>query len=161
MTKLDEQPGGTIYLDGLVAGDRPSLARFTDVSALVRQFAAGVFAVRVGFDAGHADAKEPLALIEKEARRCGAIILGEDTAVFDPQAWNTPRRLGVTLRALLPDESRHYGDSGTALFMWLANQLLHVSKAHTDGRLTERAAKQEIEALCNDVTGRILGLGGA
>jgi hypothetical protein len=144
-------------LDGLVAGEKPSLARLGDVSRLVNGFAGMVFALKAGFQAGDPKAKNPLVDIDTEATRCGRIILGQDDR-YDAQPWNTRNRLGMTLQYLFPEETRHYGDPGKALFMWLANQMLNISKAVDDG-MSEEKAKFHIEEICTDVAGRIIGLG--
>lgn len=146
-----------MYLDSLVGDEKPSLARMGDVSSLVNGFAGMVFSLKAGFQAGDPRAENPLESIDAEATRCGAIILGRDNS-FDAQPWNTRNRLGMTLQYLFPKETQHYGDPGKALFMWLANQMLAISKA-VDGGMPEDDAKRHIEEICTDVAGRIMGLG--
>ena len=63
----------------------------------------------------------------------GDIFMGRDRC-FDAQPWNSVRRLGITLRVLLPDETEHYGDPGTALFMWLATQTASAGAAIESGQ---------------------------
>ncbi|MFL5900974.1 MAG: hypothetical protein ACJ75S_07220 [Solirubrobacterales bacterium] len=160
MTTFVDQPGGALYLDHLNVGRRSghSLALLSDVSRMVNEFAGGVFLTRAKWHAGDAIAKDPLSLMRLDAKRCGDIILGRDPT-WAPQPWNDERRLGVTLRLLLPAETAEYGDSGTALFMWLAAQLVAVSEEVETDRLTEDAAKPHIARLCVDVAGRIMGTG--
>jgi len=52
--------------------------------------------------------RDSLAMIEAEARLLGDIFLGRD-ARFDAQLWNTDKRLGMVLKVLLPEETKHYG----------------------------------------------------
>lgn len=156
---MEEQPGGSLYLDDFKPGTAgQSLAVLGDVSKLVNEFAGGVFMTRAHWHAGTARARDPLKVIEKDAKRCGAIILGHDPE-WSPQPWNDDRRLGVTLRVLLPTETAHYGDPGTALFMWLAAQLVAIAQEVEEGRLDEEDSKPEIARLCFETAGRILGTG--
>jgi len=119
--EYNESPGGDISLVDLVSTGKPSLAHLHVVDKLVRDFTASVLLVKSGFQQGKAEAKDPLAVIEAQAREAGDIIMGRNPA-YDAQQWNSPARLGNTLRVLLPNEVKHYGDPGAALFMWLANQ---------------------------------------
>ncbi|CAB3805317.1 hypothetical protein [Pararobbsia alpina] len=64
----------------VVRDERPSLADPAVVDALGRQFAKRVFDTRAAFRTGEPGAREPLALIEVDARRMGEIFLGHDPA---------------------------------------------------------------------------------
>ncbi len=161
MTTYIDQPGGALYLDGLNVGRRrgQSLALLGDVSKLVNEFAGGVFLTRAKWHAGDAKAKDPLELIAADAARCGKIIMGEDPH-WAPQPWNDRRRLGAIMKVLLPELTEQCdGDSGKALFMWLAGQLVEVAQAVEDGLLSEQQAKPEIARLCFETAGRIMGTG--
>lgn len=153
---MAEIEDGGLYLDRLIEGDRPSLAHYEVVWKLVREFSAAVLLVRTGFDLGSPAAKEPLAVIEEQARKCGDAIMGR-SADFVAQEWNNEARLGAVIKVLLPNECRHYGDPGAALFMWLANQTLTAARAQNEGT-PESEVQKRLAAICDDVTARILGI---
>lgn len=151
----DNEDSG-LYLDRLVEGDKPSLAHFDVVSKLVREFSAAAILVKSGFDLGAPNAKNPLEIIEEQARKCGDIIMGRSPD-YVAQEWNREARLGNVIKVLLPDECRHYQDPGMALFMWLANQTLNAVRAQNEG-VSEEVAQKRLAAICDDVTARILGV---
>lgn len=146
---------GGLYLDQLVSTGKPSLAHLTVVDGLVRDFVAGVLALKSGFVAGHPDAKYPLLEIEKRARHLGDAFLGRDPA-YDAQPYNNISRLGAQLRYLFPKETAHYEDAGAALFMWLANQTLNAAKAQNEGT-PEPEVQKRLGAVVDDVISRLLG----
>ncbi len=149
-------PGGDIDLSQVVSTGKPSLADMSVVDKLVRDFAASVVMAKTGFQRGLEGARNPLAIIEERARDAGAVIMGRDDR-FDAQPWNADNRLGNTIRVLLPNEVKHYGDTGTALFMWLANQVLKASASLDDG-MDEAAVKGRLAPVLDDVVARILGV---
>ena len=151
-----EFPPTGLYLDDLVATGKPSLGQLQVVSWIVRHFVQDVLKRRAAFHAGEAGASDPLPSIEREARELGAIFLGKDPR-FDAQPWNDPKRLGMTFAVLLPEETKHYGDSGTALFMWLAAQTAEAAAA-LEGGMAEADVRTELDGIVSDVTDRLLGV---
>ena len=148
---------GGLYLDDLAVDGRPNLGSLQMVDKLVRDFAAFVFDVRAGFHEGRPGLEDPLRVIENEARRNGAIVLGKDPA-YCAQPWHHPNRLGMTLTVLFPKETKHYGDPGTALFMWFAAQVALASEAVESGSMSEDRAKEQLAPVVDDVVSRILGV---
>ena len=55
---------GGLRVDKLVNTGKPSLAHFTVVNGLVRDFMADLLALKSGFDSGNPDAKYPLLEID-------------------------------------------------------------------------------------------------
>jgi hypothetical protein len=151
-----DTPGGDLSLGDLHAGDAPSLARTDVVDKLVRDFVASVLLVKTGFQRGHESARNPLKVIEEQAQQLGDIVLGRNPQ-YVAQPWNHESRLGATLKVLLPSETKHYGDPGCALFMWLANQALKASAALDEGT-TEEAVQKNLAAVVEDVVARVMGV---
>ena len=137
-----------------VEGERSQPSRLP-ADELVRRFVVSVLNVRSKFHAGIGNARDPLATIEAEARRMGDIVLGRD-ALYGPQPWQNVSLLGAQLKVLLPNETKHYGDPGCALFMWLANQALKASAALDEGS-TEESVKANLRAVVEDVVSRVTG----
>jgi hypothetical protein len=77
-------------------------------------------------------------------------------ARFDAQPWNDPKRLGMTLAVLLQEETKHYGDSGTALFMWLAAQVAQAALALERDPAAEEKVQARLDAIVADVIARLL-----
>lgn len=146
---------GGPYLADLVATGKPSLGQLDVVSRLVRDFVQRVLDIRAAWHAGDERARDPIALYTEDARRMGDVFMGRDGR-FDAQPWNSIRRLGITLRVLLPDETEHYGDPGTALFMWLAAQAASAGAAIESGQ-SEEEWRAKLDAVADDVTQRLLG----
>ncbi len=147
---------GGLYLDDLVATGKPSLGQLAVVSRLVREFVQRVLETRAAWHKGEPGAKDPIAVYTEDARRMGDIFLGRDEQ-YDAQPWNTRRRLGNVLAVLLPQETEHYGDPGTALFMWLAAQAATAAAAIEQGQ-SEDVFRRKLDAVVDDVTQRLLGL---
>lgn len=147
---------GGLYLDDLVATGKPSLGQLAVVSGMVRAFIQRVLDIRAAWHAGDERARDPIALYTEDARRMGDVFMGRD-ARFDAQPWNSMRRLGITLRVLLPDEAEHYGDPGTGLFMWLATQA-SAAAAEIEGGQPEQELRAKLDAVADDVTQRLLGI---
>lgn len=147
-----------LYLDDLVSTGKPSLGVLLVVSHLVREFVKYVLDTRAAWHRGENDARDPLGRIEAEARLLGDIFLGRDDR-FDAQPWNTPNRLGNVLKVMLPEETKHYGDPGAALFMWLALQALSAAEFIEQGG-SEHQARQRLDPIVDDVTQRLLGMHG-
>jgi hypothetical protein len=122
---------------------------------LVRDYVAFVLRVKNDFGAGLEAARDPLTSIEAEARRMGDVILGRDPS-YGPQPWQNVSKLGAQLKVLLPKETKHYGDPGFALFMWLANQALKASTALDQGA-AEESVRARLGSVVDDVVGRIVG----
>lgn len=154
--KHNESPGGSISLGDLVSTGKPSLAHLSVVDKLVRDFSASVLLVKSGFQRGLSEAKNPLVVIEAQAREAGDIIMGRNPD-YDAQPWNNPARLGNVIRVLLPNEVKHYGDPGAALFMWLANQTLKAGAALDEGG-SDEDAQARLGVVVEDVVARILGV---
>ncbi|MEX3982824.1 hypothetical protein AB4Y45_28015 [Paraburkholderia sp. EG287A] len=127
----------------------PSLGDPTVVESLVRQFAKRVFGVRAGWLAGRPGFEAPLELIECEARDLGDKLVGGRR---DRRGWRRPQ---WELLYLLQKEVEHYGEPGTALFMWFAHQLLQGAKAAEDG-MPEREVHRRLEPIFADVVTRLL-----
>jgi hypothetical protein len=106
MTDIPKPGDGGLYLDDLVSTGKPSLGVLSVVSWLVRHFVQDVLKIRAAWHAGEPGARDPLASIEVEARQLGDIFLGRD-ARFDAQPWNTDNRLGMVMRVLFPEETKH------------------------------------------------------
>jgi len=134
---------------------KPSLGDPAAVDALVRQFAKRVFDTRAAFHMGEPGAREPLVIIEADARRMGKIFLGRDLA-YDATPWNTDNRLGMYFRVLFPEETKHYGGPGVALFMWLAAQLAEGAAMLERDASTEPTVKRRIDRIIEDVVARLL-----
>ncbi|MFM0663341.1 hypothetical protein [Paraburkholderia sediminicola] len=134
---------------------KPSLGDPAVVDALVRQFARRVFDTRAAFHKGEPGAREPLVIIEEDARSMGAIFLGHDPA-YDATPWNSDNRLGMYFKVLLPEEDEHYGGPGVAVFMWLAHQLAQGAKVLEDDPGTEAEVQRRLNHVIEDVVARLL-----
>jgi hypothetical protein len=145
----------TALLDQMDTTHLPSLDDPAVVATLVRGFARNVLDVRAAWHAGAAGARDPLSVIEAEARLLGGIFLGRDDR-YDARPWNTPNRLGMYLRVLLPEETNHYGDPGAALFMWLAAQVAQAALALERDPAAEAKVKRRLDRIVEDVTARLL-----
>lgn len=156
MSETKTFPDSGLYLDDLVATGKPSLGDAQVVSWLVRHFAKGVLDTRAGFMTGKADMKEPLAVIEREAREMAAIFQGHDER-FDAQPWNTPARIGNLCRVLCPEETKQYGDPVAGLFMWIAGQTLALMM-EIEETGDEASVKPRIDATLEDIIARLLGV---
>lgn len=133
-----------LRMDDLVPMAKPSLADPAVVAWLVRHFSRRVLEIR---DEKGSD--DVISGIEGEARELGAIILGRDIR-FNAQGWNDPDRLGTVLRVLLPEETRRYGDSGTALFIWLAAQIGSAARDLENG-MSEQEVREKLDPVIEDV----------
>jgi hypothetical protein len=151
-----ESSGGDLSLGDLRNTGKPSLARLDVVDKLVRDFVASVLLVKSGFQQGDESAREPLKVIEEQARQMGDIIMGRNPH-YDAQPWQSNSRLGNTIRVLIPNHAKKYGDPGCALFMWLANQALKASATLDEGT-TEEAVRAKLAEVVEDVVARIMGV---
>jgi len=145
----------TDLLEDPVSTGKPSLSDPAIVDALVRHFAKRVFDTRAAWQLGQPGARDPLALIEEDARQMGAIVLGRDPA-YDATPWNCDNRLGMYFRVLLPEETKHYGCPGTALFMWPAAQLSKGAAALERDPAAEDSVKRRLDRIVVDVVARLL-----
>jgi hypothetical protein len=145
----------TALLDQMDTTHLPSLDDPAVVAALVRGFARNVLEVRAAWHAGAAGARDPLSAIEAEARLLGDIFLGRDDR-YDARPWNTPNRLGMYFTVLLPVETRHYGDPGSALFMWLAAQVAEAARALEQDPAAEAKVQARLDTIVADVIARLL-----
>ncbi|GAB2875720.1 hypothetical protein GCM10027093_08930 [Paraburkholderia jirisanensis] len=57
---------------------------------------------------------------------------------------------------LLPDETAHFGDAGTGLFMWVAAQCAEAAHAVEQGA-DERAVREELDIVLDHVVARLTG----
>jgi len=135
--------------------EKPSLGSLPVVSRLVRDFVKRALDTRAAWHRGEPGATDPVSVLLEEARKMGNVFMGRDAA-YDAQPWNSPRRLGYVIDALLPEETKHYGDPGAAMFMWLATQAIAAGAAIEQGQ-SETAARQRLNAIVHDVTQRLLG----
>jgi len=69
---------------------------------LVRAFVQRVLEPRTAWHRGEERARDSLAVHLEDARCMGDVFLGRDDR-FNAQPWNSIRRIGITLRVLLPD----------------------------------------------------------
>ncbi|MFC5427641.1 hypothetical protein ACFPTO_02265 [Paraburkholderia denitrificans] len=129
-------------------GHRASVGDPAVVESLVRQFGKHCFDTRAAFLAGEPGFEAPLELIEREARALGDKLVGGRS---DRRGWRRPQ---WELAVLLPDETKHYGTPGAALFMWFANQLLQGAKAAEDG-MPEPEVHRRLEPIISDVVTRL------
>jgi hypothetical protein len=145
----------TDLLEEPVSTGKPSLSDPAVVDALVRHFAERVFETRAAWHLGRLGAREPLILIEQDARRLGAIVRGHNSA-YDATPWNSDNRLGMYFRVLFPEETKHYGNPGVALFMWLAWQLMEGAASLERDPAAEDSIKRRLERIVVDVVARLL-----
>ena len=106
----------------------PLLAEWDVVGGLVHQFVADVFECYKCFQQGITDRETAMGEIEDEAKRLGAIFMGQDPA-YQAMDWNSPTRLGSHIRADGTFSFKDTNDPGEAFFRWLSVQAL---KAATD-----------------------------
>ena len=121
---------------------RPSLVADAEIERIVRRFAARVLFIRADFHTGIGPLA-PLPMLEAEARTFSATL-----------------RLTAHGRAywmvLLPEETKHTGDPGAALGLWIAAQTVALMQEIEDGE-PEDAIKPKIEAMLTDVVARLTG----
>jgi hypothetical protein len=134
---------------------KPSLGDPAVVDGLIRQFAKRVFETRAAFHMGEPGAREPLVVIEDDARIVGKVFLGHN-ATYDATPWNADNRLGMYLRVLFPEETLAYGGPSVALFMWLAHQLARGAKALKDDPDSEADVQRRLNLVIEDVVARLL-----
>lgn len=134
---------------------KPSLGDPAVVDALVRQFAKRVFDTRAAFHMGKPGAREPLVVIEEDARVVGEIFIGHNAA-HDATPWNADSRLSMYLQVLFPEETLAYGGPRVALFMWLAHQLAQGAKALEDGSDSAADVQRRLHLFIEDVVARLL-----
>jgi hypothetical protein len=126
-----------------VAPRRPSTADPESIEALVRQFASRVLFLRAAWHRGDDGAQNSLQAIEREARAASAAIA------------LTPHGRALCMY-LLPDETKAFGEPGTAMFMWIASQTVQMMQAIEDGE-PEDAIKPKIDAMLTDIVARLTG----
>ncbi len=56
----------------------------------------------------------------------------------------------------LPEETKHYGDPGSALFMWLAWQLMEAAATLERDPAAEDRVKRRLDRIVVDVVARLL-----
>lgn len=122
---------------------RPTLIDDAEVERLVRGFAARVLFLRAAFHAGEASACNPLETIDHEAQALSAALA---LTAHGRAYW----------MVLLPEETKHTGDPGAALGLWIASQLVLMLQDIEDGE-AEDAIKPKIEAMLADVVARLVG----
>jgi hypothetical protein len=127
----------------MAAPRRPTLATPEVIDALVREFAARVLFLRAAFHAGDAGAEKPLQAIERDARGLSAAL---KLTSFGRAYW----------RVLLPDETRHTGDPGAALGLWVAGQIVAMMQSIENGE-PESEVKPQMDAMLADVVARLTG----
>ena len=133
---------------------KPSLANVAVLDKVVRNFVFDVFQVKIGFQQGLAEAKQPLVVIEDLARKAGDIIMGRDPA-YESSPCNSSYRLGSIFRVLIPNHIKHYGDPGTGAFMWLANQAMQASSALDAGQ-AETEVQEKLGEVIEDFVSRLM-----
>jgi hypothetical protein len=122
---------------------RPALLGAAEVEQLVRQFVARVLFLRAAFHRGDDGAQNPLQMIESDARAASAAIA------------LTPHGRALWM-VLLPEETKHYLDPGTGLFMWVAGQTVQMMEAIEQGG-PEDEIKPKMAAMLADVVARLAG----
>lgn len=122
---------------------RPTLVANAEVDRVVRAFASRVLFLRAAFHAGEADADHPLEVIDQEARALSAALA---LTAHGRAYW----------MVLLPEETKHTGDPGAALGLWMAAQLVEMMRDIEDGT-PEAEIKPKIEAMLADVVARLRG----
>lgn len=127
----------------MIAPRRPTLVANAEVDRLVRGFAARVLFLRAAFHAGEARACNPLETIDREAQALSAALA---LTAHGRAYW----------MVLLPDETKHTGDPGAALGLWMASQLVQMMQSIENGE-PEDAIKRKIESLLADVVARLVG----
>lgn len=157
MTEQPQQfPPTGLYLDDLVSAGKPSLGQFQIVDHLVRHYVKFILYLTADFKRGDARAKEPIPIIEEEARKLGAVFLGKDDR-YDAQPWNNSSRLGALLRYQFQADTKHYGDPGMGAFMWLAGQVSAASQEQASGK-PEAEVQKRLNACVEDFVAHLLGL---
>lgn len=122
---------------------RPSPLADAEVEQIVREFAARVLFLRAAYHAGEDGAENPLQVVEHDARELrSSLKLGPYGLAY----W----------RVLLPEETKHTGDPGAALGLWVAGQIVKMMQA-IEGGEPEAEIKPQMDAMLDDVTARLTG----
>jgi hypothetical protein len=121
---------------------RPSLVADAEIERIVRRFAALVLLIRADFHTGIGP-RDTLPLIEAEARTFSA---GLGLTAHGRAYW----------MVLLPEETKHTGDPGTALGLWIAAQTVALMQEIEDGE-PDHAIKPKIAAVLTDIVARLTG----
>ena len=121
------------------------------VSELVRGYATHILTLRSEWHAAPDDEKiDPTEEIQAMGIELGAVFLGRRKG-YIIQPYNTPIRLGVLMRHLVPTK----GDPGTAFFEWYALQVVRAALEMEAGG-DEALVFQQLDAITNDVIGRLM-----
>lgn len=139
----------------------PYLGNLAVVNGLVRKFAGDVATIRLRHNADELTDEEAQAAVIGLAQDAGAIALGKNPG-YTPMKWNSDRRLGILLRTHYPDADR-FDSTGTAAFVWLANQVLAAAIEVERGGSDDRA-RDELTAVFDSFKRILLGthlMGGA
>jgi hypothetical protein len=120
------------------------------VDRIVRAFAAGVASEYSGWTSGGDD---PTAIVEEQCQRMGDLFLGRDLQGFEPQPWNSEKRLGTQLRVALSCAPK---DPGFALFEQLALCVLASCINHGNGE-AEETARETLEGQIRQTVAALLG----
>lgn len=121
---------------------RPSLVSDAEIERIVRRFAALVLFIRADFHTGIGP-RDPLPLMEAEARTFSAAL---SLTAHGRAYW----------MVLLPEETKHTGDPGAALGLWIAAQTVELMQEIEDGE-PEDAIKPKIAAMLTDIVARLTG----
>jgi hypothetical protein len=129
-------------------------AEALDADRVVRQYVKFLFDLTAAFQRGEAHAREPLPIIEAEARRLGAMFV----ALPGEPAYDRRRRAGALCRYYFPDEMRHLGarDPIAAGFFWLAGQTAEASRSLDEGA-EEPEVLHRMEAIIAEFTAIVRG----
>lgn len=143
----------TIDQDGLKlaaeSGNR-YLGSLHVVDRIVRAFASGVASEYAGWTSGGDD---PTGIVEEQCRKMGDLFLGRDLQGFEPQPWNSDRRLGAQLRVSLACAPK---DPGFALFEHLALCVLSSCINQGNGE-AEDTARATLEGQIRQTVAALLG----
>lgn len=124
------------------------------VDQLVRDFFSSVFSTRAQWhETGDGDAAE-----KRIADLCSSyakVFLGDSDA-YVAQPWNSEHRLGVFLRATVPDVGE-YATPGEAYFNFLAVQALNAAIALEEGAMDEESVQAGMTEVVNDAVDVLLG----
>jgi hypothetical protein len=136
------------------AMEQPVEAEALDVDHTVRQYVKFIFDLTAAFQRGEAQAREPLPMIEAEARRVGALF----AALPGDPAYRQRVRAGALCRYHFPEELRHVGagEPFAAGFFWLAGQCAEASRSMSEG-MDEREALRRMEAVLADFIPTVAG----
>ncbi|NML31334.1 hypothetical protein [Paraburkholderia antibiotica] len=122
---------------------RPSLLGDAEIEQTVREFAARVLFLRAAWHAGKPGAENPLEAIERDAR---ALSNALKLTPYGSAYWSV----------LLPDETKHTGDPGAGLGLWVAGQVIAMMQA-IEGGESEATIKSKLETMLADVVARLTG----